>query len=191
MLKALLHICCGPCAISCLEILRQDGFDVEGFFYNPNIHPFSEYRKRYEAVIAAGERLGLSVIYHRYDFEKFLRDVSCIENRDEQHRFCWRIRLEETARMAAERGIKNFTTTLLSSPYQDIEQIKVLGAEVAAGHGLNFLPEDFRRGFSSSHKVSKEWQLYHQNYCGCIYSEKESIESREKKDRRPDGGASK
>ncbi|HAJ56711.1 MAG TPA: hypothetical protein DCL35_02950 [Candidatus Omnitrophica bacterium] len=181
MSKVLLHICCGPCAISCVEALRQAGFETEGFFYNPNIHPFSEYLKRYEAVIAAGDRMRLSVIYHKYDFEKFLREVSCIENRQEQHRFCWRIRLEETARMAREKEIENFTTTLLSSPYQDIGQIKVLGAEVAAKYGLSFLPEDFRRGFAESHKRSKEWQLYHQNYCGCVYSEKESIEQREKK----------
>ncbi|MFH0941365.1 MAG: epoxyqueuosine reductase QueH [Candidatus Omnitrophota bacterium] len=179
--KVILHICCGPCAVYPARALIDEGFDVEGFFYNPNIHPYSEYKKRYEAVLAAAERLSLSVIYHRYDFEKFIREISCIESRGEQHMFCWRIRLEETARVAAEHGIPNFTTTLLLSPYQDIDKIKILGEELALKYGLSFLARDFRRGFAESHKVSKEWQLYHQNYCGCIYSEKEAIEQREKK----------
>ncbi len=183
-MKALLHICCGPCAIFPVKSLREEGFDVEGFFYNPNIHPYSEYKKRVEAVIEASERMELNVIHHRYDFERFLRETSCISNRDEQHRFCWRIRLEETARFAKEKQIPYFTTTLLSSPYQDIEEIKTLGAQIAADLKLNFLARDFRSGFAESHKISKEWQLYHQNYCGCLYSEKESIEGRDKRDRR-------
>ncbi len=156
---------------------------MEGFFYNPNIHPFSEYRKRYEALVSAGQNLELSVIYHKYDFEEFLRKVSCIEDRQKQHRFCWSIRLQETACAARNAGIENFTTTLLASPYQDIEEIKILGKEAADKYGLTFLARDFRRGFSESHKISKEWMLYHQNYCGCIYSEKESIEGREKKEK--------
>ena len=89
--------------------------------------------------------------------------------------------MEETARVAAEYGISNFTTTLLSSPYQDIDKIKILGEELALKYGVNFLARNFRKGFAESHKASKEWQLYHQNYCGCIYSEKEAIEQREKK----------
>ena len=154
---------------------------MEGFFYNPNIHPFSEYRKRYEAVLSVGERLGLNIIHHRYDMEDFLKKLSTFENRKEQHVFCWRRRLEETARIAHREGIPNFTTTLLSSPYQDSDEIKKLGEEVAGAFGLTFLARNFRRGFSESHRLSKEWALYHQNYCGCLYSEKESIEDREKK----------
>jgi len=180
-MKVLLHICCGPCAVYPAQALKDEGFDVEGFFYNPNIHPYSEYKKRYEAVVAASQRLSLSVIYHRYDFEKFLRDVSSIQDRNDQHAFCWRVRLEETARIASEHKIPNFTTTLLSSPYQDIDKIKALGEELALKYGINFLARNFRKGFAESHKASKEWQLYHQNYCGCIYSEKEAIEQREKK----------
>ena len=181
--KVILHICCGPCAVYPVSALKNEGFDVEGFFYNPNIHPYSEYKKRHEAVLAVAERLSLSVIYHRYDFEKFLREISSIADRGEQHMFCWKIRLEETARVAAEHGIPNFTTTLLSSPYQDIDKIKTLGEELALKYGLRFLAMDFRSGFAESHKASKEWQLYHQNYCGCIYSEKESAEQREKSKR--------
>lgn len=179
-MKVLLHICCGPCAIYPAKLLKEEGYEVEGFFYNPNIHPFSEYKKRYEAVVAMGERMGLNVIHHRYDFEDFLRQLSSIRDRQQQHRFCWRRRLEETARVAESEGIPHFTTTLLSSPYQNVEEIKLLGEEIAQKEEINFLARDFRPGFAESHKISKEWKLYHQNYCGCLYSEKESIEQRKK-----------
>ncbi len=178
-MKILLHICCGPCAIYPVQLLREEGFEVEGFFYNPNIHPYCEYKKRYETVIAASEHLGLNIIHHRYDFENFLREISSFSSREEQHRFCWRIRLEETAKVAKTKGIANFTTTLLSSPYQDIKEIVRLGEEIAQRNGLHFISMNFRKGFAQSHKISKEWRLYHQNYCGCLYSEKESMEPRE------------
>lgn len=180
-MKTLLHVCCGPCAIYPVQFLREQGYQVEGFFYNPNIHQFSEYKRRYQAVIDASDRLGLDTIYHRYDFEDFLRKISSLSSREEQHRFCWRVRLEETARVAKEQGMEFFTTTLLSSPYQDIREIGRLGEAIAQKEGLHFLAMDFRKGFAQSHKMSREWQLYHQNYCGCLYSEKESIEAREKK----------
>ncbi len=181
MKKVLLHICCGPCAITPASLLREEGFDVEGFFYNPNIHPYSEYIRRCEAVLAVSERLNLNTICHRYDFEHFLKLVSCEEDRTRQHSLCWRIRLEETARVAAGRGIGAFTTTLLSSPYQDIDEIKRLGEAMARGSGLEFIVRNFRQGFAESHRLSRQWGLYHQNYCGCIYSEKESVEQRNKK----------
>ncbi|MFA5038291.1 MAG: epoxyqueuosine reductase QueH [Candidatus Omnitrophota bacterium] len=182
-MKVLLHICCGPCAIYPVNFLRTEGFDVEGFFYNPNIHPYSEYLKRYEAAISACERLDLKTIFHRYDFEYFLKAVSCLEDRARQHSLCWRIRLQETARVAAQNGIKAFTTTLLGSPYQDVEEICRLGHEIAQERGLEFVKGNFRKGFSQAHQTSREWQLYHQVYCGCLYSEKESVEQRKKKRR--------
>ncbi len=181
MEKVLLHICCGPCAVYPAEILKQEGFETEGFFYNPNIHPFSEYELRREAVVQMCALTGIGVIYHKYDFENFLSQISNISDRDRQHNLCWRIRLKETARIAKDMGVKNFTTTLLSSPYQNIEEIKKIGEDIALDFGLNFLSRDFRKGFLKSHKRSKEWQLYHQTYCGCVYSEKESIEARRKK----------
>jgi predicted adenine nucleotide alpha hydrolase (AANH) superfamily ATPase len=181
MEKALLHICCGPCAITPTQMLRQEGFEVEGFFYNPNIHPFSEYRKRYQAVVTLSERLDLSVLYHQYDFDKLLREFTGAASREDQHCVCWRLRLQETARTAKDKGIAYFTTTLLVSPYQDTEKITAIGQEIAASSGLTFLARDFKKGFSKGHQIAREWQLYHQNYCGCLYSEKESIEEREKR----------
>ena len=110
-----------------------------------------------------------------------MKKISSLADRDAQHRFCWRTRLEETAKIARLQKIPAFTTTLLSSPYQDVAEITSLGEEIAAQNGLTFLARDFRKGFAQSHKISREWQLYHQNYCGCLYSEKESIEARQKK----------
>ncbi|MFH0877124.1 MAG: epoxyqueuosine reductase QueH [Candidatus Omnitrophota bacterium] len=176
--SVLLHICCGPCAIYPVKALRQEGYEVAGFFYNPNIHPFSEYEKRVAAVIAASERIGLNTIHHRYDFEEMLKNMATLPDRQAQHRFCWQTRLEETARVADREGFGAFTTTLLSSPYQDIAEIARLGEKVAATYALEFLNRNFRQGFAESHQVSREWDLYHQNYCGCLYSEKESIEQR-------------
>jgi len=186
-MKALLHICCGPCAIYPVQLLREDRFQVEGFFYNPNIHPFSEYKKRYEAVVTMSARMGLDTIIHRYDFQEFLRRISAVGDRREQHKLCWQMRLYETALVAKARGIACFTTTLLSSPYQDIEEIKILGEAIAKDAGVTFLAKDFRQGFAESHRISRDWQLYHQNYCGCLYSEKESIEQREKRNSKIQG----
>ena len=179
--RVLLHICCGPCAIYPVKALRQEGYDVAGFFYNPNIHPFSEYEKRYAAVIKMSERMGLDTIYHRYDFEDMLKRMTALPDRPAQHRYCWQIRLEETARVATKEGFGAFTTTLLSSPYQDIAEIARLGENIGATTALEFLNGNFRQGFAESHQVSREWELYHQNYCGCLYSEKESIEQRRKR----------
>ena len=176
-MRVLLHICCGPCAITPATFLRGQGHQVSGFFYNPNIHPYDEYRRRYEAVVTMAERLELDVIHHRYDDGELLRRVGALA-RGRQHEVCWRIRLEETARVARDSGFEGLTTTLLASPYQDIEAIGRIGREAGEEAGVAFLFHNFRRGFADSHRQSKEWRLYHQNYCGCLTSEQESAASR-------------
>lgn len=176
MTKVLLHICCGPCAIFPIQALRQEGYDVEGFFYNPNIHPYSEYQKRLEAVSFVCDRIGIPLIHHRYDVEDYLRKILEVRGREAQHAVCWQMRMEETARIARDKKIANFTTTLLSSPYQDIEQIKAIGQKLSRKDDLQFLVRNFRASFADSHKVAREWKLYHQVYCGCLFSEKESLD---------------
>ena len=180
-MNVLLHICCGPCAITPVNLLRTEGHEVAGFFYNPNIHPFSEYRRRYEAVVVRNELFALDMLYHSYDFEEFMKKIVLLADRNKQHQLCWKIRLEETAKVAKKEGFKGFTTTLLSSPYQDIVYIAGLGQRIAQDNDLDFLNLNFRKGFAESHKISKDWRLYHQNYCGCLYSEKESLEQKLKK----------
>jgi len=180
-MRVLLHICCGPCAVYPADFLRGQGHQVSGFFYNPNIHPYEEYRRRYEAVVTVGERLKLDVIHHRYDAEEFERRVAPLEDRGRQHEACWRLRLEATARVARDNGMEAFTTTLLASPYQDIAAIGRIGRAAGEEAGLVFLEENFRRGFADSHRQSKEWHLYHQNYCGCAASAQESAAARKRK----------
>jgi len=172
-MRVLLHICCGPCAIYPATFLRGQGHQVSGFFYNPNIQPYDEYRRRYGAVVTVAERLELEVIHHRYDESEFMRSVAVLEDRGQQHEACWRLRLERTARVAHDNGFEAYTTTLLASPYQDIEAIGRIGHEAGAAAGVAFLVHNFRKGFADSHRQSKEWHLYHQNYCGCAASAQE------------------
>lgn len=181
-MKVLLHICCGPCAIYPVNSLREKGFQVEGFFYNPNIHPYSEYLKRKEAALEVSKRLSLKMDLHKYDLESFIKSVALVEDPSLRHGICWRLRLEETARRAAEQGIRSFTTTLLGSPYQDVAEIGRIGREIAEARNLGFHEENFRRGFAQAHKQSREWNIYHQNYCGCLYSEKEAVDARKRKE---------
>lgn len=180
-MKVLLHICCGPCAVSPVRFLKEEGFDVEGFFYNPNIHPYEEYWNRRKAAETASEKCGITTVFPAYEMEPFLKTLIGLDDRKQQHTFCWRHRLERTAREAGARGIPAFTTTLLASPYQDIEEIARIGEEIARSLGKTFLKRNFRKGFAEGHKISKEWQLYHQMYCGCLFSEKESLEQRRRK----------
>lgn len=180
-----MHICCGPCAIYPVEALRQAGYKIEGFFYNPNIHPFSEYMRRMEAVELVSRHLDINVHYRHYDFENLLKRMVILPERVSQHCLCWQVRLNELVNFCKSRGMAYCTTTLLSSPYQDIELIKSLGDDAAKKAGITFLPMDFRKGFAHSHKISKQLGVYHQNYCGCLFSEKEAIEQRRARKQKP------
>lgn len=178
-MKVLLHICCAPCAIYTTRKLkeRDDIKLVGGFFYNPNIHPASEYIRRKESAEKLSDLLGIKINFFRnLKFQDFFRKINFHE-KEERCTLCWQLRLNKTAEYATKKGFDAFTTTLLISPYQDQEKIKRIGEEAAARHSASFLYEDFRPGFRESHKLSKEMGLYHQKYCGCIYSEKERIES--------------
>ncbi|HEO63982.1 MAG TPA: epoxyqueuosine reductase QueH [Candidatus Omnitrophica bacterium] len=172
-MKILLHICCGPCALYCVKSLREKGNEVEGLFYNPNIHPVSEYMARRDALKVAAEAVNLDVHYHReLQFEDFFRKVALHED-SSRCPLCWELRLKQTAEFAQRNDFEAFTTTLLISPYQDQKKINEMGSELAEKYSVKFLSENFRRGFNESHKMSKEMGLYHQKYCGCVYSERE------------------
>ncbi|MDI6703580.1 MAG: epoxyqueuosine reductase QueH [bacterium] len=171
-MKILLHICCANCATYCYNYLRANGYKVYGFFYNPNIHPYTEYKKRLDVVSYYAEKVNLDVIYNdEYDLEGFLRQVVYREKRRCQ--FCYRIRLERTAKIARDREFACFTTTLLISPHQQHELIKDVAKEIEEETKIKFFYHDFREGYKESIRISKEFDLYRQRYCGCIYSEKE------------------
>ncbi|MDD4909053.1 MAG: epoxyqueuosine reductase QueH [Candidatus Omnitrophica bacterium] len=172
-MKLLLHTCCAPCLIYPLEKLRKDGFTVSAIFYNPNIHPFSEYKNRKQAVMDLGSSLGLEVFYPEYHPQEYFNAVNLKEEAPGRCSICWSMRLKGAAKQAKEKGFDCFSTTLLVSPYQDQERIKKLGLEAAGQEGVIFHYEDFRPGFRKAHDQAKLKGIYCQKYCGCIYSEME------------------
>ncbi|TWJ13900.1 epoxyqueuosine reductase QueH [Geobacter argillaceus] len=171
-MKILLHVCCGPCAIYPVNALRAAGFDVTAFFYNHNIHPYQEYCRRLETVREYADKAGLALIVRdEYNLEEFLRSVAGTPA--ERCGYCYFSRLEAVAAKAAELGCDAFSSTLLYSRYQKHDDIRRLGEQAAARHGVAFHYDDYRRGWQEGIRLSKELGLYRQQYCGCIYSEKE------------------
>lgn len=171
-MNILLHICCANCAIYPVKVLRQNNHQVTGFFFNHNIHPYQEFLRRLQAVEDYAQRVELQVLYCKdYFLEEFLSQVA--QNPSSRCAFCYRSRLEETARTAAEQGFDAFTSSLLYSRYQQHENIIATGRELAANFGVSFVYEDFRLGWKEGIEVSKSMGLYRQQYCGCVYSEKD------------------
>ena len=171
-MKILLHICCANCAIYPLERMKEKGGEVVGYFFNPNIHPYQEYQKRLDALKKYSESVGLKVIYRdEYLLEEFLRNVS--HRVKERCQYCYSVRLEATAQEGKKEGFDGFSTTLLQSTHQNHDLIRETGEHVARVIGIPFYYEDFRQGWRRGVEVSKAMGLYRQQYCGCIYSEKE------------------
>jgi predicted adenine nucleotide alpha hydrolase (AANH) superfamily ATPase len=171
-MKILLHICCANCAIYPLERMKEKGEEAVGYFFNPNIHPYQEYQKRLGALKIFSEKVGLKVVYRdEYLLEEFLGNVSHRVN--ERCSYCYSVRLDATAREAKKRAFDGFSTTLLQSTHQDHALIKETGERLAREIGVLFYYEDFRQGGKRGLEVSKAMGLYRQQYCGCIYSEKE------------------
>jgi predicted adenine nucleotide alpha hydrolase (AANH) superfamily ATPase len=168
----LLHICCAPCSIYSWEYFSASGYNVQGYFFNPNIHPYREFARRLENVRTLGQTENLPILFNEsYPMEDFLR--LAIDAEAQRCRICYEMRLEETARYAAEAGITNISTTLLLSPYQKHGLLKSAGEKAAASAGVNFIYADLRSGFAQSMREAKAKELYRQGYCGCIFSEKE------------------
>lgn len=172
MKRLLLHICCGPCSITTLQALLDKGFEVTGLFYNPNIHPLTEYVKRRDGCREVAEKLGIKVIVkdNEYDPQKWFRDVAYREENRCFH--CYAHRLERTAQIAKKGQFDYFTTTLLYSKYQKHKEIAALGRDLQS-EKTQFFYEDFREGWQEGIETSKDWGIYRQQYCGCLYSENE------------------
>jgi len=171
-MKTLLHICCAPCAIYPLRILREQGDEVYGLFYNPNIHPYTEYKKRYETLEKYAGDVGLKVITSdEYPMEEFLRNV--VFREENRCRYCYYDRLNYTAHVAKKGKFDRFTTTLLYSKFQDHALMKEIGESMGKEIGGYFYYEDFRDGWKEGIETSKKLGMYRQQYCGCIFSEKE------------------
>ncbi|HPW23560.1 MAG: epoxyqueuosine reductase QueH [Smithellaceae bacterium] len=171
-MKLLMHICCGPCAIYPLKELRTKGFEVTGLFYNPNIHPYREYKKRGQTLKDYAQKSYFNVIWPPdYPMEEFIRQTA-FKGKD-RCVYCVTDRLKYTAKLAANDNYDAFTTTLLYSIYQRHDLIREIGEDFSRQLGTSFYYQDFRVGWSEGVKISREMALYRQPYCGCIYSEKE------------------
>lgn len=167
----LLHICCAPCLIYPLELLKLEGFKVSGFFYNPNIQPLLEYNERKRGIVVLNP--GIEVIYPKYLPKEFLQAIGLNEEAPVRCAICWRERLARTAAVAKEKGFKYFSTTLLVSPYQDHELLKKIGNDIAKVEGIEFYYADFRPGFRKARDEARRRGIYMQKYCGCSYSSAE------------------
>ena len=162
MSKLLLHTCCGPCSVAVRERLVGEGFDLCGYFCNPNIRPELEYQKRRLAMEYYATMVGLIVI-----FEKEPRGSLAGSFSPGDCENCYRERLTRTAAKAGELGFGSFSTTLLISPYQKHDLIRRIGHEVAVASGVHFHYEDFRPLFRAGQQKARELGLYRQKYCGC------------------------
>ena len=184
-MKLLMHTCCAPCSVYCIDSLRSEKIEPTLFWYNPNIHPYIEYKTRRDCLKEYAKKVSVELIIdEEYGLDEFCKNViSDIPNRCVN--YCYKKRLTETVRYAAKHGYDTFTTTLLVSPYQKHEELKKVCEELAALAGIKFLYRDFRVGFREGQKKAREAGLYMQKYCGCIFSEEERYQkqiNRDKKD---------
>jgi epoxyqueuosine reductase len=192
-MKLLLHVCCAPCSTFTLSRLRKQDIDVSGYFYNPNIHPFREFRKRLASLRDFSKDKNFSIeMETEYGLTEYLQKV--VFHEKERCMICYNMRLEKTAQQAVKSGADAFSSTLLYSRYQNHEAIAKIGREMAKKYGVQFYYDDFRSGWQDGIDRAIAMDLYRQPYCGCIYSEQErydkKLQKRLRKERKLEEGAS-
>jgi len=172
-MKLLMHTCCAPCSINCINVLREEGIEPTLYWYNPNIHPYIEYKNRKESLAKYSKIENVETIFEEeYGLKDFCKNViNNLENRCVD--YCYRVRLEKTAQYAKANGYDAITTTLFVSPYQNHQEIKKILEEIAKKYSLKPIYRDFRPGFRIGQNKARELELYMQKYCGCIFSEED------------------
>lgn len=179
MTDVLLHVCCGPCSIYPLSSLREQGYTVTAHFYNPNIHPFREFRKRFETLKNYLQEISVPLLAEEeYGLTGFIRKIAF--NEQTKCTLCYTMRLEHVVKTATSHGFQSFTTTLLYSKYQRHKILVKICEDFAKQYGISFLYQDFREGWQDGIDKSIEYQMYRQPYCGCIYSEQERYDKSHK-----------
>lgn len=179
-MKLLLHVCCAPCSTYTLARLREQDIDVTGYFYNPNIHPYREFKKRLDTLKSFAKQVDFKLqVEEEYGLTDYLRKV--VFNEKQRCSICYDMRLEKTAKLAAETGADGFSSTLLYSRYQNHENIVTIAKTIADKYGVAFYYDDFRQGWQNGIDKAIDMELYRQPYCGCIYSEQERYDNRLKK----------
>ncbi len=178
-----MHTCCAPCSVYCVDSLRAEGIEPTLFWYNPNIHPYIEYKTRRDCLKNYAKLIDAELIINEeYGLDEFCRNVSNdIKNRCVN--YCYPKRLGTTVRYAVEHGYDAFTTTLLVSPYQKHEELIKVCKRLAKESGIEFVYRDFRVGFREGQTKARELGLYMQKYCGCIFSEEERYLKQIERDR--------
>lgn len=171
-MKLLLHTCCAPCSVYCIDTLKKDNIDITSYWYNPNIHPYIEYKERLNTLKNYTKSIDIPLIIDDYyGLRQFCKNV--VDKLDNRCGYCYYSRLEKTAIYAKEHGFDAFSTTLLISPYQNHELLKKTGEIIEKKYNIKFLYEDFRPGFKKGYEKARSLGLYIQKYCGCIFSEEE------------------
>lgn len=183
--KLLLHSCCAPCSSACLERLEKH-FDLTVFYYNPNIDGIEEYRKRAAEQKRLCEAKGISFIDEGYSSDEFYSFVRGYENEKEgglRCEKCFYLRLKKTALKAKAEGFDFFATTLTVSPLKNSQTINRIGERIQNETGVSYLPSDFKKqgGYLRSIELSREYGLYRQDYCGCVFSKIERQKSKKEK----------
>jgi len=179
-MKLLLHVCCAPCSTYTVTKLREQGIDVSGYFYNPNIHPYREFKKRLTTLKEFAAKIDFDLTTEDdYGLTEYLRKV--VFHEKQRCSICYDMRLEKTAEHAAKIGADAFSSTLLYSRYQKHENIIATCNKMAEKYGVEFYYDDFRQGWQEGIDKAIEMDLYRQPYCGCIYSEQERYDNRLKK----------
>lgn len=172
-MKLLLHTCCGPCSVSVIKKLREEGIEPTIYWYNPNIHPYMEYKNRKETLEKYAKEINAKIILEdEYGLRNFCKNVITNLN-DRCVNYCYIVRLEQTAKYAKENGYDSFSTTLLVSPYQNHDKIIEISNKLAKKYDLKFVYYDFRENFREGQKEAREKGMYMQKYCGCVFSEED------------------
>lgn len=178
--KLLIHSCCAPCSSYVLEYLSSH-FNITIFYYNPNIYPEDEYIRRVDEQKNLIKAMPLKSPVKFTQGEYFPKDFyDTVKGYEAEHEggkrcfLCYGMRLKEAAKLAKENGFDYFTTTLSISPHKNAEKLNEIGEQLAKEYGVSYLPSDFKKknGYKRSIELSKEYNLYRQDYCGCIYSKK-------------------
>jgi len=174
-MKILVHSCCAPCSSSVFEKLYKEYSEIYGFFYNPNIYPENEYKRRLNEYIKFADIMKYKIFIKEGSFEIWNNAVKGFENEPEKGmrcEICFRLRLEKTAQFALQNNFSLFTTVLSVSPHKDSKIINKIGKETAQKYRIEFLETDFKKqdGYKRSLELSNKYDLYRQSYCGCKYS---------------------
>ena len=170
-MKLLMHTCCAPCSVYCIEYLRNEKIEPTLYWYNPNIHPYMEYKARRDCLKEYTKNINIEAIFEEdYGLDKFCKEViNDLNNRCAN--YCYPVRLRKTFEYAKINGYDTVTTTLLYSIYQNHDYIKRIMEEFSKEYKIDFLYKDFRAGFREGQSKAREIGLYMQKYCGCVFSE--------------------